>query len=269
MTENIRGVILDIDGVLRRGRRPIKGSIEAVNRLAESGIEICLLTNNSTKTRKAISAEIEEMGFPNMPVINSGYASAVYITEKHGPSKILVVGEEGLMEELTLEGHDPAAAGDPDRYDIGDLKGSLDPSIDIVLAGMDRHLSYEKIVDALLHIRNGALFIGTNSDPTFPMEDGLVLPGAGSTLAPIIFSSGISPTIIGKPDPFGTLLSVRELGLVPENVLVVGDRPDTDIEAGIKAGCRVIRVLTGDVGPMKDPNAPEYPDLAEAVNAIL
>ncbi|MGA1821866.1 MAG: HAD-IIA family hydrolase [Thermoplasmatota archaeon] len=269
MIKKIRGAVLDIDGVLRRGQQPIKGSIEAVQRLVAAGIRIILLTNNSTKTRDSISEEIETMGFPRIPVVSSGYATAVYIKREFGPSRVLVVGEEGLMEELRLQGHDPVKAGDAGRFDIRNLKRSIDTTIDIVVAGMDRSLSYGKIADALLHIRNGAEFMGTNSDPTFPMEDGMVLPGAGSTLAPIVFSSGIDPLIIGKPDPFGTLLAVEQIGLRPEEVIVVGDRPDTDIKAGISAGCMVARVLTGEVGPLDEPSSPEYPDLLSAVDALL
>jgi len=269
VTGNIKGVILDIDGVLRRGREPISGSIEAVKHLSEAGIGICLLTNNSTKTREEISGEIEKMGFPRLPVINSGYASAVYISVNHGPSRILVVGELGLMEELKLEGHDPVMAGSSDRFDLLDLEGSVDPSIDIVLAGMDRSISYRKIADALLHIRNGAVFIATNSDPTFPMENGLVLPGAGSTIAPIIASTGVDPIVIGKPDPLGTRLSISLMGMEPDDVLVVGDRPDTDIEAGSRAGCRIMRVLTGEIGPLRETTVPEYPDLLSLVTDIL
>jgi ribonucleotide monophosphatase NagD (HAD superfamily) len=73
--------------------------------------------------------------------------------------------------------------------------------------------------------------------------------------------TGVDPIIVGKPEPFSTRLALSKMGLDPEDVLMVGDRVDTDIAAGLAAGCEVAMVLTGDVKEVKDRSIPVYKDL--------
>jgi len=249
----MKGVILDIDGVLRRGSEVVPGSIEAVEGLVEKGLSICYLTNNSTRTREAMLSTLTSMGFPPALVVSSAQAAAEYIKEISGAARCLVFGEKGLFEELSIAGHDPVLAGD------GDWRA------DFVVAGLDRDLTYAKVRDSLWAIREGATFVATNRDPTLPMEGGRVVPGAGTTIAAIVECSGVEPVVVGKPEPYSTILALREMGLAAEDVLMVGDRPDTDIAAGKAAGCQVAMVLTGDVGEPPERDFQVYRDLLELV----
>jgi len=200
---------------------------------------------------------LTSMGYPPALVVSSAQAAAEYIREGSGPSRCLVVGEEGLLGELSLAGHEAVPAGE------GDWKA------DFVAAGLDRDLTYAKIRDSLWAIRNGARFIATNRDPTLPLEGGRVVPGAGTTIAAIVECSGVQPVVVGKPDPYSTLLALREMGLPAKDVLMVGDRPDTDIVAGKAAGCQVAMVLTGDVGEPEIHDYPVYRDLMELSRSIF
>lgn len=247
----MKGIIIDIDGVLRRGKDIIPGSIEAVNGLVEMGLKICYLTNNSTKTRTQVLSSLTKMGFPKATIVTSAQAAADFILFKRSHARCLVVGEEGLFKELKAAGHKPTHAGNVNTR----------KRFDFVVAGLDRSLSYDKIRDALHAIEKGAQFIATNTDPTLPVEGGKVLPGAGTTIAAIVECSGVDPIVIGKPKPFSTRLALSKMKLEPEDVLMIGDRYDTDIAAGKAAGCQVAMVLSGDIKEVDDLDLDVYPDL--------
>lgn len=252
----MHAVILDLDGVLRRGRTPIEGSVEAVKLLNDKGVRICYLTNNSTRSRDVILEELSVMGYPAAGIISSAQAAGKLICERSGPSRCLVVGEQGLVRELEDQDHEVFEAGNAD----GDV------TMDYVVAGLDRAITYTKIVDALRAIRDGAVFIATNRDPTLPIEGGGVAPGAGTIISAIETCSGTAPIVVGKPETYSTGLAIEELDMEPWEVLMVGDRPDTDILAGKRAGCNVAMVLTGDSDKPADADHPVYRDLLSLVS---
>ncbi len=273
----IKGVILDIDGVLTRGQEPVPGSPEAAGDLHNLGVTISYLTNNSTRTRGHVRLFLKDMGFPDAPVVTSAYGAAVYIKETMGEARCLVVGEKGLIKELERYGHEAVPAGEargcspvaraPWLPESGDELDDIE--VDFVVAGLDRTLTYTKLADALRSIRNGASLIATNDDPTLPWEGGKVLPGAGTVIAALERCSGVRAKVLGKPKPYTTFIAAREMGLEPKDILMIGDRLDTDIAAGRAAGCSVAMVLSGD---MKDPgeeDLPTYPNLRELVNDIF
>jgi phosphoglycolate/pyridoxal phosphate phosphatase family enzyme len=273
----MKGIILDIDGVLRRGSEVVPGSLKAVSSLIDGGLELCYLTNNSTRTRDDLLSTLTRMGFPQALVVSSAQAAAVHITRKYGSSKCLVVGEEGLEEELELEGHKVVRAGEargsgPEfipNWSEWKKRAFKVTMVDHVVAGLDRYFTFSRLADALWAIRGGANFIATNTDPTLPYEDGKVLPGAGTIIAAIREGSGTEPFIVGKPHPFSTELALDLMGFKPQEVLMVGDRVDTDIAAGKAAGCRVAMVLTGDVEAPERPDFPIYRDLLELSREIM
>ena len=256
-------MILDIDGVLLRGSQVIPGSVKAVNRLIGAGIKVCYLTNNSTRSCQGLLGSLTSNGFPDGLALTSGRAVALYIKEHFGSKRCLVLGEAALVEELTSHGFDVRTAGQPMKRDGPEWVP------DCVVVGLDREVTYVKITEALWAIRDGAKFIATNADPNLPYEDGRVLPGAGTIIESLRISSGVDPVVVGKPNPYPILLAVKEMGLSPGEVLVIGDRPDIDIAAGLGAGCKVALVLTGDVKENKDRNIPTFTDLGHAVDSTL
>jgi len=112
------------------------------------------------------------------------------------------------------------------------------------VASMDRAVTYEKLKRATLLIRRGARFIATNLDPTNPSEEGLI-PGTGSMIAALEAASGVKPTAIGKPEPTMYQLAMEQMGARPETTAAIGDRADTDILGGKRAGLTTICVLSG------------------------
>jgi 4-nitrophenyl phosphatase len=224
----------------------------------DDGFRICYLTNNSTRSSRETLEQAVSNGFPEAPVIGSAFAASMLLKESKGPVRCLVLGESGLSIELERAGHRPVMAG----------KGEGGP-FDALVAGLDRTLTYQKLAEGLGALRSGALFIATNEDPTLPVEGGRVLPGAGAITGALRAASGKIPLVAGKPEPYSTLMAARELELPPVDVLVVGDRPDMDGEAAIRAGCRAAIVMTGEDRPGVLPEIPRYRDLSALSRSLL
>lgn len=230
LTPAVKALILDMDGVLWRGNQPVGNLKQVFTRIQELGLKIICATNNSTSTPAQFAKKLLEYGVDLSPdlILNSGVASAIYLKQLHpegGP--VYLVGENGL--HLAFE-------------EKGFWHSDQDPIA--VIAGMDRQLTYEKIAGATKWIRRGMPFIGTNPDKTFPTPEGLT-PGSGSILAAIQAASGVEPTIIGKPEPFLYQVAMGMVGTTPNETLAVGDRLDTDILGGQRAGMRTALVLSG------------------------
>ena len=115
---------------------------------------------------------------------------------------------------------------------------------DIVVCGMDKNLSWDKLATATLTIRAGAQFIGTNGDTTLPTERGLT-HGNGAILAALTAATGVSPTIIGKPEPIIYQQALALLGVEPAYTVAIGDRLETDILGAVRTGIRSLMVLSG------------------------
>jgi 4-nitrophenyl phosphatase len=226
----IRAMILDMDGVLWRGNQPLGDLPKLFNTLDERGYRVILATNNATQSVADYLTKISRFGVKLEPwqIVNSSQAVGHYLKQRY-PSggSVYIIGESGLIDTL---------AG------FGFTVGNED--VLAVVAGMDRNLTYEKLREATLLIRNGALFIGTNPDRTFPVPEGLV-PGAGAILAALEVATDISPIIIGKPAPDLYRVALERLDVPAEHTLVVGDRLETDIAGAQTLGCQTALVLSG------------------------
>jgi 4-nitrophenyl phosphatase len=164
-------------------------------------------------------------------IITAAQATGIYLQERHpGGCKLFVVGQPSLIR--TLEGYGLTVVNDPGE------------DADVVVASMDLGLSYDKIRDAELLIRNGSHFVGTNPDATYPTPGGLY-PGSGTVIGAIEIASGKKATIIGKPQPLLYQMALRRLALAPEETLGIGDRLETDIAGAQAAGMPSALVLTG------------------------
>jgi len=222
--------LLDVDGVLVRDSAPISSAAAALASLNEAG-RVCLLTNNSTRSRRQHAEQLVRLGFDvrTDQVLSSSYLAAEYLRDAHGLASVWVIGERGLRDELLAAGHRLA-----DRPEVADT----------VVVGMDRGISYGALADGLRALRSGARFIATNEDATFPTPGG-VQPGAGAMVG-ALRGMGFSPSaVIGKPSPIAFRMALRALGASSERVVVIGDRLETDIQGGHDAGLDTAVVLSG------------------------
>jgi 4-nitrophenyl phosphatase len=232
MTElaNIRNLLIDMDGVLYRGQAPLPGGVELIDFLEDRDIKYLLVTNNSTSTPAEFVARLEGMDIyvSEKSIMTSGVATANYL-KKLAPdgARVNVVGEEGLVEELQKRGFVMAGR-----------------DADYAVCGWDRGINFEKLKVACLAIRDGATFVGTNPDKTYPLENDII-PGAGSILAALIAATDVAPIVVGKPEPIMYEQSLELLDAKPEETAILGDRLETDILGGYRAGIATIMVLTG------------------------
>lgn len=229
----IRGLILDMDGVLWKGESPLSGMPVFLEFLRSQSIRFLLATNNASLTPEQYVQKLAGMGAQvnSGEVITSALATAQYLQSILQPGdRIFVIGEDGVRTALSNAGFTVS--------EIDELHAAC------VVCAMDRGLSWQKLANATINLRNGARFIGTNPDTTFPTERGIA-HGNGAILAALTAASGISPTIIGKPFPILFQMAQASLGLSIESIASIGDRLETDILGSLNAGIPSILVLTG------------------------
>ncbi len=224
----IKTAIFDLDGTLILGKTPVPGAAEALEKLRLAGVRVFFLTNAGTRSREGVAHKLDNMGLQAVKeeVYCGSYLVARYIAQNHHGKKAFVVGEHGMNEELKAAG----------------VKVAEDA--EIVAVCLDRHVTYEKLAKAHKLLKKGAHFIASNKDHTFPTEHGS-MPGAGCIVSALEFSSKKAAYVVGKPNPFAFEIMQNELGLNPEETVMVGDRLDTDIMFAKNAGIKSALVLTG------------------------
>ena len=241
--KNIRALIIDMDGVLWHGTQAMPGLVEFFQTLNELDICYILATNNASLTPEQYVLKLANMGVTvtQKQILTSGMATALYLSERVNPkeTRVFVVGEEGATQPLLELGFTLTGLYEVDNSDKPEQKGA-----DIVVCGKDETLTWAKLATASLNIRAGASFIGTNADTTLPTEHGIT-HGNGAILAALQVATGVTPTIIGKPEPIIYQQALSLLGVSPEQTVALGDRLETDILGAVRTGIRSIMVLTG------------------------
>lgn len=249
-----RSVICDLDGVVYRGGEAVPGSTEALQRLRQSEVRIVFATNNSSRTAEQVGDKIQKLTrleFTADDIVTSSEAAMRLIPDE--VNTCMVLGGAGLREAVVRSGREIVSAR---------------PDAECVLVGIDESIDYPSIAMAATAVRNGAVFVASNVDPTFPTSTGL-LPGAGAIVAAVSVASGVDPLVAGKPEePMRDV--IRERGI--EEAWVIGDRIDTDIEmAAREPGWRSILVLSGVTGMGEDNGLADrvVENLSEAVDLVL
>ncbi len=225
----IRSWLMDMDGVLVHEERAIPGADLFVKLLRERGIPFLVLTNNSTYTRRDLSARLHASGVevPGDSIWSSALATARFLRDQRPGGSAFVIGEAGLTTALHAAG-----------YTL------TERNPDYVVLGETRTYSFERVTHAVRLIREGARFVATNPDPTGPSAEG-PLPATGSVAALISRATGMEPYFVGKPNPLMMRSALNAIEAHSETTAMIGDSMRTDIVAGLEAGLETILVLTG------------------------
>lgn len=246
-----------MDGVLVREEHAVPGAAEFLARLQERGRRFLVLTNNSIFTPRDLSARLRRSGLvvPPESIWTSAMATATFLADQLPQGTAHVIGEAGLTTAL---------------HDAGFVL--TDHAPDFVVLGETRTYSFEAITRAIRLIEKGARFIATNPDATGPSEAG-PLPATGSVAAMITKATGREPYFVGKPNPMMLRSAMNKIEAHSENTVMVGDRMDTDIVAGIEAGLDTVLVLTGSTRPQDVERFPWRPgrvldSIADAVDLV-
>jgi 4-nitrophenyl phosphatase len=228
----MQGLMIDMDGVLWRGKNSLPGAAELFSALRSRSVPFMLVTNNASASPESVQSKLQTIWVDvrQEEVLGSAEATAAWLGEHQPPgTAVYVIGEHTLHKTLSRAG-----------FDIR----SLSAGVRAVVVGIDRQVDWHKLTEASLAIRAGAMFVGTNPDPSFPTERGLA-PGNGAMLAALLAATDVEPVIIGKPEPHLFKQALARLGTPPEATLVLGDRLETDILGGQQAGMPTALLLTG------------------------
>jgi NagD protein len=228
-TKPIECWMTDMDGVLVHEGTLIPGADAFITRLRETRRPFLVLTNNSIYTPRDLQFRLRSSGIdlPEAAIWTSALATATFLNDQRPCGSAYVVGEAGLTTAL---------------HEIGYVL--TDKAPDYVVLGETRTYSFEAVTTAIRLIRSGARFVATNPDPTGPSADG-VLPATGAVAALMTRATGVDPYYVGKPNPLMMRAALNRLQAHSETTVMVGDRMDTDIVAGLEAGMRTVLVLTG------------------------
>lgn len=224
--------LIDLDGVVYRGNELLPGAREFLQWLEDTHKKYLFLTNNSFATGTQILAKLARLGImaESTHLLTAGQAAVQNIARRLPGGSVYVVGEEPLIELVEAQGLMVVPVDSAEA--------------EAVLVGLDRSFDYEKMACAANAIRAGALFVTINRDPVLPIAGGFV-PGCGSLAAAIECASGVSPEIVGKPEPMLLLEAMKLLESGPEETVMIGDGLAIDILAGQRAGMHTLLVLSG------------------------
>ena len=242
-------LLVDLDGVVYRGADPVPGVAAVLTDRAGRGDDVVYVTNNSMWYRAEYVARLADMGAPVDPdrIVSSPRATALYLRE-HLPDvrRVLALGAGGLERELRDAGFEVVTAAHAATLVGRDGVEAWDAANapDAVVVGLDPQLTYLRLAVAADCIRAGAHFIATNRDPIYPTERGL-RPGAGSIVAAVEATTGVTPVSIGKPEPYLLEEAAHAVGREPAEAVMIGDGLATDIAAARAVGARSVLMLTG------------------------
>jgi glycerol-1-phosphatase len=229
--------LIDLDGVVYVGDNQTAGAAETINRLKKCDKIVIFLTNDPRKSAREYSERLRGMGIMVSPgdVVTSGMAIAYHIKTSFSDLKqkqAYVIGSKSLMEEIRLTG-------------LEIVEGEEAKRADFVIVGGHPDFHYEEIKLATLAIGNGAHFLATNRDPSYPSPEGMV-PATGAMLASIETACGKRALVAGKPELIMFEVALAEhLHRDRDRFAIIGDRVDTDIAGGKKAGISTILALSG------------------------
>lgn len=229
MRKAYKAYCLDLDGTVYKGTEKIQAAVAFIERLQQRNIEPYFITNNSSSTLQQIQQKLASFGIKTEAdyIMTSAIATAKHCADEYSGGSVQVIGELGLKQALLEKGITV-----------------VENHADIVVVGIDRQASYQKLSEACLAIRAGAKFVATNGDKAIPTEKGLE-PGNGSFVKLIEFSTGQQPVIMGKPEPHMLRFIEQSKRYLKEDMVMIGDNYDTDIQAGIRFGIDTVHVAGG------------------------
>jgi 4-nitrophenyl phosphatase len=251
-------ILLDADGVVWRGNLAIPGAAEFILRARRAGCRPLLVSNNAGPDRIAYEGRCQRLGLPFAAedIFSVNHLCGPYLRKHHPGARALVIGSEMLLHEMRRSVEVERAEDWLARHGLADgaaavhdLKAVAEARFDAVVMGIDAGMSYLKLALACSAVQHGARLIGANPDYSFPVEGGIELPGNGSFVELVAGVCGVRPTYLGKPELHLLELIEEETGIGRAQMVMVGDRVETDIQFAANAGIPAYLVLTGVTPP--------------------
>lgn len=249
-----KAIISDMDGVIYHGNKLLPGVPEFVEWLKSEKKKFLFLTNSSERTPTELKEKLSRLGIdvPKNVFYTSALATAQFLSVQKPGGTAFIIGEAGLINAM---------------YNVGYTMNNVDP--DYVVVGESSSYNYDKIERAINLVLKGAKLIGTNPDMTGPGENGIV-PATKALIAPIELATGKNAYFVGKPNPLMMRIALKRLGCSREESIIIGDRMDTDIIAGIESEidtCLVLSGISNSKTPDDFPYKPHF--VLDGVNEIV
>ncbi len=221
--------ICDMDGVIYHGNRLLPGAKEFLEWLRKENKKFLFLTNSSERSPRELHEKLQRLGInvSEDHFYTSAVATGSFLKSQTPNGSAYVIGEAGLINAM---------------YNAGFTMNNVNP--DYVVVGESHSYTFDTLVQAVNMVKNGAKLIGTNPDVSGPIEDGIV-PGTGALISPIELATGSKAYFVGKPNPLMMRHALKKLGVKREETIIIGDRMDTDIIAGIESDMETVLVLSG------------------------
>ncbi len=225
-----KGFICDMDGVIYHGSQLLPSTKKFVEWLQKENKQFLFLTNSSVRSRTELRQKLQRMGMDieEHHFYTSAIATARFLAKQKPNCSVYCIGEAGLLNAI---------------YEEGLTVNDVNP--DYVVVGPTENYSFLNMAKAVDLVNKGAKLIGTNPDTTAPMEGGVIIPDCKALVAPIEIATGKQAYYLGKPNPLMMRSGFHRLGCKSEDAVVIGDRMDTDIIAGVESGATTVLVLTG------------------------
>ena len=252
MLETLRGFVFDLDGCVWNGNTLNPGAADTLSRLVRAGRGVAFLTNNSRATAEDILTRLHALGIvvaehaiTPLDIIGS------FITERFGPSRVLVIGAPEMTAVIARAGHE--------IVDVKEYRRAT-----VVAVGNDFDLTYVRLTAACRAASAGAGLVTPNVDPRLPIEGGEFLPGCGAIVAAVAAASGVKPVVVGKPEPPLFRIALERLGLSPEMTAMVGDSVPSDIRGARAVGMRTVLYAPAELpaSPDADVTVRSFAELA-------
>jgi 5'-nucleotidase len=223
------GFIIDMDGVIYHGNKLLPGVTDFLAWLEKSGKKYLFLTNSPERTPKELQEKMKRLGINvgEEHFYTSALATASFLASQIPNGSAYIIGDAGLIHAL---------------YSVGYTVNNVNP--DYVVVADPNSYNYEKIALAINLVINGAKLIGTNSDISGPVENGIA-PSTKALISPIEIVSGKKAYYVGKPNPLMMRIALKKLGVKREDAIVIGDRMDTDVRSGLESEIDTLLVLSG------------------------
>ncbi|MDW6021779.1 TIGR01458 family HAD-type hydrolase [Mesorhizobium sp. BAC0120] len=252
--EQIKGVLIDLGGVVYQGGAAIRGSIDAVRRLKQAGMPVRFLTNTTSQPLSGILAKLAGLGIEasREDLFTPAIAARTYIL-KHDLEPFYLIS--------------PALKQDFERLPMGSRPA-------VVIGDARDGFTYAGLNDAFRRLDKGAEFLALASNRVFIGEDGKPSLDVGAFVAALEYATGRTAVVLGKPSPAFFQLAVADMGLKPGAVAMIGDDAEFDVAAAIEAGLSGYLVQTGKWRPgtaerLSIRPTGEHEDLAAAVEGLL
>lgn len=229
MLMSVKGLLIDLDGVIYVGGRPVDGAHDAIAFLVQNEIPFRFLSNTTRKCRRTLAGKLAAMGFviPEEYIFTPPLAAIIHM-RKTGRNRYHLL-----------------TTGDVDR-DFGDI-GSNEQTGDVdyvILGDAGENVTYNRLNQAFRQLMGGAELIALERDRYWMADDGMAL-SAGPFVTALEFATGKKATVVGKPSKAFFGLALQDMGLRPDQVAMIGDDIVTDIGGAQDAGIRGVLVRTG------------------------